>query len=93
MCCVGLGVGEPFENCLLALPLHAAASAVPPPASGSWMLRVHNSFIFLLEAHLILVVALLQEVALMNDWDRFLFQRNPGLMWAFCGHHCISILL
>lgn len=34
----GLGAGESFENSLLALPLRAAASAVPPLARDSWML-------------------------------------------------------
>lgn len=37
-CAVGLGASEPFENFLLALPLRAAALAVPPLARGSWML-------------------------------------------------------
>lgn len=35
---VGFGAGEPFENSLLAVPLRAAAAAVPPLASDSWML-------------------------------------------------------
>lgn len=38
VCCVGLGAGEPSGSFLLALPLRAAASAVPPLASDSWML-------------------------------------------------------
>lgn len=81
---------EPFGHTFLCVQLVGCATSLPvtPGHAG-----LRDSFVFLLESCSALVVAPLQEVALMNDRAGFLFQRNPGLMWAFCGHHCISILL